>query len=265
MLKGLSKLVSTHGKHSLEYTDGKNPETAAATLLPPHSQKVALLFDAENISLKYLSTAIYCAKKHGELTVKRAYGTGSTLGKQYWDQVAKRTGTARVMCNGHVAGKNSVDINIVIDAMKMALTHSVDVFVIVASDSDYSPLAHELKAQGYRVYGMASNDKSGFFAQACTGFTDLDKGFGVFAPDTAETIPCGCSVADIIAKYVRRYEKAAGGWCPMCKIGEGLLDEIPALSFKRYGCKTLTQFVEEMGPFEVKKTAANSWARIKVA
>ena len=40
-----------------------------------------------------------------------------------------------------VAGKNAADIRMAVDAMEVLITHpDVDVFILVTSDSDYSPL-----------------------------------------------------------------------------------------------------------------------------
>ncbi|MBQ2955416.1 MAG: NYN domain-containing protein [Clostridia bacterium] len=72
--------------------------------------------------------------------------------------------------------KNSLDIQLVIDAMEVAYTNPlIDSFCIVSGDSDYMPLVGKLKAMGKHVLGISRSEvASGIFIKACNEFIFLE-------------------------------------------------------------------------------------------
>ncbi len=72
--------------------------------------------------------------------------------------------------------KNSLDIQLVIDAMEVAYTNPlIDSFCIVSGDSDYMPLVGKLKAMGKHVLGISRSEvASGIFIKACNEFLFLE-------------------------------------------------------------------------------------------
>ena len=72
--------------------------------------------------------------------------------------------------------KNSLDIQLVIDAMEVAYTNPlIDSFCIVSGDSDYMPLVGRLKAMGKHVLGISRSEvASAIFIKACNEFIFLE-------------------------------------------------------------------------------------------
>lgn len=72
--------------------------------------------------------------------------------------------------------KNSLDIQLVIDALDVAYTNSlIDSFCIVSGDSDYVPLVGKLKTMGKFVLGISRSEAaSGVFMNACSEFQFLE-------------------------------------------------------------------------------------------
>ena len=72
--------------------------------------------------------------------------------------------------------KNSLDIQLVIDAMEVAYTNPlIDSFCIVSGDSDYMPLVGKLKSMGKHVLGISRSEvASGIFIKACNEFLFLE-------------------------------------------------------------------------------------------
>lgn len=72
--------------------------------------------------------------------------------------------------------KNSLDIQLVIDALEVAYTNPlIDSFCIVSGDSDYMPLVGKLKSMGKFVLGISRSEAaSGIFIQACNEFLFLE-------------------------------------------------------------------------------------------
>ncbi|MBE5808054.1 MAG: NYN domain-containing protein [Clostridiales bacterium] len=72
--------------------------------------------------------------------------------------------------------KNSLDIQLVIDAIEVAYTNPlIDSFCIVSGDSDYTPLVGRLKAMGKTVLGISRSEAaSNVFINACNEFVFLE-------------------------------------------------------------------------------------------
>jgi len=80
--------------------------------------------------------------------------------------------------------KNSLDIQLVIDAMEVAYVNPlIDSFCIVSGDSDYMPLVGKLKSMGKQVLGISRSEAaSGIFIKACNEFIFLESVVAVNKP-----------------------------------------------------------------------------------
>lgn len=73
----------------------------------------------------------------------KVYGPWSLLSADADEKAAHAVGAERILCEGAVAGKNSSDVHIAIDAVELTLFGCFDVFVfvIVSCDSSFAPVA----------------------------------------------------------------------------------------------------------------------------
>jgi uncharacterized protein (TIGR00288 family) len=124
-------------------------------------QNIAVFVDYDNIEIGVKSTlrrefdvsvVLDSLKERGDLVAKFAY---ANWGRQEY--------AARLMAESAVqmvqrlpsprGDKNGGDINLALDALEMAFTHShVNAFAIVSGDSDFIPLVNKLKEYGKVVY-----------------------------------------------------------------------------------------------------------------
>ncbi len=122
---------------------------------------IAVFVDYDNIEIGVKSTlqrefdvsvALNALKERGDIVAKFAYAN--------W---ARQEGATRQMAANAVqmvqripsprGDKNGADINLALDALEMAFTHShVNAFAIVSGDSDFIPLVNKLKEFGKTVY-----------------------------------------------------------------------------------------------------------------
>src|SRR5487761_2365364 len=120
---------------------------------------VSVDYDNTEIGLKStlrrevdVSLALDALKERGDIVAKYAYAN--------W---ARQEGATRQMAENAVqmvqripsprGDKNGADINLALDALEMAFTHSnVNAFAIVSGDSDFIPLVNKLKGYGKTVY-----------------------------------------------------------------------------------------------------------------
>ncbi|MCI8270319.1 MAG: NYN domain-containing protein [Lachnospiraceae bacterium] len=137
-------------------------------------EKIAVLIDADNTQLSKLEDVIREVSKHGRIVVKRAYGNWKKETLKNWENELKRLAIKAEQQFDYVSGKNATDIALVIDAVNLLHKGLYDAFVIVASDSDYTPLAINLHESGVYVMGVGEQKTPESFKNSCDEFVFLE-------------------------------------------------------------------------------------------
>jgi uncharacterized protein (TIGR00288 family) len=137
-------------------------------------QKIVLLIDADNTQLSKLEAVIREISTHGRIVVKRAYGNWKKETLKNWEEELKRMAIKAEQQFDYVTGKNATDMALVIDTMDLLYSDIYDAFVIVASDSDYTPLAIKLHESGVYVMGVGEKKTPAAFRNACDEFVFLE-------------------------------------------------------------------------------------------
>ncbi len=135
---------------------------------------IALLIDADNTQLSKLEEVIQEISKHGRIVVKRAYGNWRKDALKGWEAELKRLAIKAEQQFDYVTGKNATDIALVIDAMTLMSRNLYDGFVIVSSDSDFTPLAIHLHESGIYVMGVGARTTPESFKNSCDEFILLE-------------------------------------------------------------------------------------------
>jgi uncharacterized protein (TIGR00288 family) len=142
-------------------------------------KRVAVLIDAENISAKNIEEILNKASVEGRATVKRIYGDFSSESKssqaRAWNKEVGEHALSQVQQIQNSTGKNSSDSALIIDAMDLLYSDTIDVMCIVTNDSDFTRLAMRIAESGLEVVGMGTTerDTSKSFVNACTKFNFL--------------------------------------------------------------------------------------------
>ncbi len=137
-------------------------------------EHIVLLIDADNTQVSKLEDVIQEISKHGRIVVKRAYANWSKNNLKNWESELKRLAIKAEQQFDYVTGKNTTDIALVIDAMKMLHKGLYDCFAIVSSDSDYTPLAINLHESGVYVMGVGEKKTPEPFINSCDEFILLE-------------------------------------------------------------------------------------------
>jgi len=137
-------------------------------------EKIAMLIDADNTQLSKLEMVIQEISAHGRIIVKRAYGNWKKETLKNWEDELKRLAIKAEQQFDYVSGKNATDMALVIDAVDLLHMNLYDAFVIVASDSDYTPLAIKLHESGVYVIGVGERKTPEAFRNACDEFVFLE-------------------------------------------------------------------------------------------
>ena len=117
-------------------------------------KNIAMLIDADNTQLSKLESVIQEISTNGRIVVKRAYGNWRKGSLKNWENELKRLA---------IKAEQQFDHSGIYDA-----------FVIVASDSDYTPLAIKLRESGVFVMGVGEKKTPEPFRNACDEFVYLE-------------------------------------------------------------------------------------------
>lgn len=137
-------------------------------------KRLALLIDSDNVSPKYISFILQETQKYGTATYKRVYGDWESGGNS-WHYPAINNSLLPVQQCSYIAGKNATDFSITIDAMDILYSGTVDGFVLVTSDSDFTRLAIRLREAGMLVVGIGEVKTPRAFTSSCHYFSYLDQ------------------------------------------------------------------------------------------
>ncbi len=154
----------------------------------------ALFVDLENVWARNLDLTrlVDSLSKRGDLVLRRAFGTSVLL-----DGIKERldeAGVERVYYQKNPLSHNQADIELIVDAMEVALLRpEIDTFIIASGDSDFLPLVRKL--QDYKrqvvVVGrpatMSSNLK-----RTCNQFISLQSFVSPSNASTTEGVPLKC-------------------------------------------------------------------------
>lgn len=150
------------------------------------SDKIAILIDADNTQLQKLDAIMTEISTRGRIVVKRAYGNWKKRNLNKWENELKRLGIKAEQQFDYVSGKNATDMALVIDAMDLLSSNAFDSFVLVSSDSDFTPLAIRLHESGANIVGIGVQTTPESFRNACDDFLFLENLTNDDAPEISE-------------------------------------------------------------------------------
>lgn len=132
-----------------------------------HGERVALFIDFENLALGAIESLPGRAEPvpakslkwlclmYGPTTVRRAYADWANPTFRRYQRDMELNGIDLVQIGHGPQRKNSADIRMAVDAMETLFLHpTVDTYVLVTGDSDFSPLVAKLREYGKYVVGV---------------------------------------------------------------------------------------------------------------
>lgn len=200
-------------------------------------KKIAVVIDADNTQLSKIGDVLSEISKRGRIVVKRAYGNWRKESLKNWESEIKRLAIKAEQQFDYVTGKNATDMALVIDTIELLYSNIYDVFVIVSSDSDYTPLAIKLRESGVYVMGAGEKKTPESFRNACDEFLFLEDISSV--PDVKDDID---SVHDLLRKACEAYQ-GEDGYTDVANAGHFLKHTRPDLSCRTYGFTKLSDLL----------------------
>lgn len=134
------------------------------------NKNIALLIDCENTSCEAVEPVLNELAKYGVVNIRRAYGDWKSSQLKNWESHSLLFALKPVQQFGYTKGKNATDAAIIIDAMDILYTNSVDCFAVMSSDSDFTPLVVRLLESGKEIFGFGQKKTPAPFVKACSQF-----------------------------------------------------------------------------------------------
>src|SRR6186997_135472 len=111
----------------------------------PNTGKLAVLIDADNAQASTIQELLAEVSRYGTASVKRAYGDWTTTNLKSWKDVLHEMAIQPMQQFSYTTGKNSTDSSLIIDAMDLLYSGSLNGFCLVSSDSDFTRLATRIR------------------------------------------------------------------------------------------------------------------------
>lgn len=136
--------------------------------------KIALLIDGDNAQASLIKEIIAEVSKYGKATIRRIYGDWTSSGMKSWKPILNENSITAMQNFAYTTGKNSTDGAMIIDAMDILHSKSIDGFCIVSSDSDFTGLAKRVREEGLFVMGIGRHTTPIAFINSCEVFTQTE-------------------------------------------------------------------------------------------
>jgi len=249
--------------------------------------RFAILIDADNISDRYIKIILDETANSGVVTYKRIYGDWTTSRLAPWKNILLENSIIPIQQYSYTVGKNATDSAMIIDAMDILYSGTVDGFCIVSSDSDFTRLAARLREAGMQVIGMGEEKTPKPFISACNQFKYLDLLYSnqqeeekaeKEKEEKEERLKKSARAQEAASaartqegrekKKLKTVRKAINaiidkfsdedGWLSSGKLGDQLSKRLPDFDVRNYGFTKLTPFIRSLGDYEVQRQSAGN-------
>jgi uncharacterized LabA/DUF88 family protein len=228
-------------------------------------QLLAVLIDADNVPASYAEAIFEEIASFGEASIRRIYGDFAREGLKGWSKKLAALAIVPIQSPSNTRGKNSSDIALVIDAMDILHTGRFDGFVLVSSDSDFTRLASRIREQGLDVYGMGEQKTPEAFRMACKRFIYVENLAEEAAEIEAERHAAKplqrLAPFDARALILRAMDAIDQDdeWYSLGRIGQHITAANPDFDARNYGKRKLSDLIDELRMFELRRGAGNQF------
>lgn len=219
---------------------------------------VALFIDADNAPASHIEVILNELAGFGTVSIRRAYGNWKGERLSSWERILHEYAIQPIHQLDLTKGKNATDMALTIDAMDALYTRKADVFALVSSDSDFTPLATRLQADGKMVVGFGERKTPSPFVNACSRFLYLDvEEAEVESSPTANIRKLGSKALKGDARLVNLLRNAVqaaegdDGWASLSYVGSHIANQA-SFDARNYGYKKLVDLFKAIDLFDME-------------
>ena len=235
-------------------------------------KRIALLIDCDNVSHTSIEAVLEELAKDGLVNIRHAHGDWNSPSLSGWREKLHPNAIRPMQQFAYTKGKNATDSAMIIDAMDLLYSKTVDAFALMTSDSDFTPLVLRILENGLPVYGFGEKKTPKPFVDACSPFIYTENlVVEEEKPDSAKK-PVKKGKKDLrmdtaLVKLLRTAVEQAtedDGWARMSKVAHYLSNN-RSFSAINYGYKKLSDLMRASGLFEIEMRKDGSGMYIKDA
>lgn len=222
------------------------PEPAAQV-----ERNLAMLIDGDNVQHSLLEKMIEEVSRYGTVTIRRAYGDWTQPNLSNWRPVMLAHAIQPIQQWRYTTGKNATDSALIIDAMDILYSGTVQGFCIVSSDSDYTRLATRIRESGWFVMGMGGKQTPPAFINACNVFVHVEnlkqaeKAAEAKKAEAPKLTEKAARLLDLLQRALDISEQD-DGWVHLGALGNALHRIDPSFDSRSYGFKSLSQLIKSL-------------------
>lgn len=138
-------------------------------------KQIAVLIDGDNADSKHIGNVLNRISTYGHIVIKRVYGDFSKPHLNAWQNAMQKNDIEAIHHFSYTKGKNSTDIQLIIDAMDILHNKLADAFCIVSSDCDFTGIMIRARRSGLYTIGVGKKHTCESFRQTCDTFIEEEK------------------------------------------------------------------------------------------
>lgn len=209
--------------------------------------KIALLIDTDNVSAKYMGDLEKELIVLGRITHKRMYGDFTKTTTDSWKAIVNKFSITPVQQYSYTSGKNVTDSRMIIDAMDILYSGTVNAMCIMSSDSDFTGLAKRLKESNIFVIGAGEKKTPSSFISACDRFFTLDslENPTTEAPNAKvaeDTERPKVITKEEIEAFVEKIIEESTKPCVLSAVVQKIYQAYPQFDYKEFGATKASKF-----------------------
>jgi uncharacterized protein (TIGR00288 family) len=214
-------------------------------------KRIALLIDCDNVSYKSIEGVLKVLAKEGMVNVRHAHGDWNSSNLSGWTTQLHPNAIRPMQQFAYTTGKNATDSAMIIDAMDLLYSKTVDAFALMTSDSDFTPLVMRILESGMPVYGFGEIKTPQPFVDSCSTFIYTEKLLTEQDDtETESTRPAAKSTFELkgdtsLVKLLRNAVEMTSdddGWAHMGKVGSYISNN-SSFSAMNHGYKKLGDLI----------------------
>lgn len=231
-------------------------------------QIIALFIDADNAPASKIDNILSELARYGKVNIRKAYGNWASPCLKNWEENLHEYAIQPIQQFDLTKGKNASDMALIIDAMDVLYTKNVDIFCVVSSDCDFTPLVTRILADGKMVFGFGERKAPLPFVNSCSRFLYLDEQ-NKDSVEESDSPPAvknqqlkrDSKLINLLRQAISSVENDEG-WAALGPVGQHISNHA-SFDQRNYGYKKLSDLFQSIDLFETKKSQSTLWVRNK--
>jgi len=222
-------------------------------------KRIALLIDCDNVSHRSIEGVLAELAKYGMVNVRHAHGDWNSNSMSGWIEKLHPNAIRPMQQFAYTKGKNATDSAMIIDAMDLLHSKTVDAFALMTSDSDFTPLVMRILESGLPVYGFGEAKTPQPFVDSCSPFiytenleqekVEQDERPVINKKKSRNELRCDTALVKFLRTSVE-HTSENDGWASMSRIGQYISNQ-SSFSSINYGYQKLGDLIRATELFEI--------------